>query len=109
MDERPTLSELEERIDIVDWHSLGIQLELSPSKLEEIEYSSARVNDARRRMFQLWLDTSPSPTRRELIKKLQSRAVGKRSLAREYEKYAETVTCGKFWLIVQLLNSMANF
>ena len=42
-------------------------------------------------MFQLWLDTSPSPTRRELIKGLESSAVGESALARDYNKYVETL------------------
>lgn len=92
MDDRPSIKELENKIEIVNWHSLGIQLELNPRKLNEIEQETRTITNARRRMFQLWLDTSPSPTRRELIKELESSAVGESSLARDYKKYIETLS-----------------
>ena len=87
MDGIPSLAELEERIDIVDWYALGLQLKLNPKKLEAFRVESATVAEGRRKMFSCWLENSENPTRRELITKLNTHSVGQNRLAEEYECY----------------------
>ena len=57
----------------MDWKSLAIQLELSGTKIDEIDVNNqGRVSDCRRDMIQFWLQSDISCSWQKLIGALMS-------------------------------------
>ena len=84
---KPTLAELCAHVPIsTNWYIMGIQLELDVRKLNEIEDLPKLVPYKVSKMYELWLDTKPQATRRQIVDTLKMEAVGQMSLAIEYEK-----------------------
>ena len=74
-EETPILKDLT-NLPIPSWYSLGIQLGVPPSKLNNIQATNGYLPDAVERstvsMFQWWLDNDGSPTYRSLVKGLMA-------------------------------------
>ena len=86
LNSRPTLAELCKNVPIsTNWYMMGTQLELDVKKLNEIEEESKPVPYKVSKMYELWLDTKPQATRRQIVDTLKMEAVGQVSLAHEYE------------------------
>ena len=103
LEEKPTLDELCEHIRIGSkWYQLGIQLKLNAKKLEDIHKLSDDSTYKTTKMFELWLDTKPDATRRQVVDALRKEEI---TVAHEYEqtlwkssslptsKYKEPFTC----------------
>ena len=100
LNERPSLAELCEYVPIsTKWYQMGIQLELNTRRLKEIEKLQIDVMDKVTKMYEVWLDTNPQATRRQIVDTLRKKAIEEMTLAHEYEtKLRElyvTTTTGK--------------
>lgn len=87
MDEKPPLHELTDRVPLVNWKQVGLQLKIAPSHLEAISKNEKLVDDQLLQMYKLWLDTTPTATRRQLIGVLNMSCIGLNTLAAEYERW----------------------
>ena len=86
LNENPSLAELCEHIPITTkWYQMGIQLNLSVKKLNEIEEESKDTTDRMVKMFELWLDTNPQATRRQIVEILKMDVIDEIILALNYE------------------------
>ena len=116
--EKPTLDELCEHIRIGSkWYQLGIQLKLNAKKLEDIHKLPDDSTYKTTKMFELWLDTKPDATRRQVIDALRKEEL---TIAHEYEqtlwkscslstsKYFTCTSCYKYY-IISLLMVMCHF
>ena len=84
LEEKPTLDELCEHIHIGSkWYHLGIQLKLNSKKLEDIHKLPDDSIYKTTKMFELWLDTKPDATRRQVINALRKEEI---TVAHEYEQ-----------------------
>ena len=82
--EKPTLDELCEHICIGSkWYQLGIQMKLNVKKLEDIHKLPDDSTYKTTKMFELWLDTKPDATRRQVIDALRKEEI---TIAHEYEQ-----------------------
>ena len=85
LEEKPTLDELCEHIRIGSkWYQLGIQLKLNAKKLEDIHKLPDDSKYKTTNMFELWLDTKPDATRRQVIDTLRKELMT--VAAHEYEQ-----------------------
>ena len=64
--------------------NLGIQLEVDEVELKEIRNDTG--SDKRTLMYQLWLQTQPNATRRQLLTALRRKDVGEEVVAPTYEE-----------------------
>ena len=87
MEEKPALDELCEHIRIGSkWYQLGIQLKLDPKKLrDDIQKLPEDSTYKTSRMFELWLDTNPNATRRQVIDTLRKEVIEENTVAHKYE------------------------
>ena len=60
--------------DVIDWHTLGLKLNLTKSKLDgiNITYHVHGVERLKTEMFDAWLKSSPNASWRDLISALKS-------------------------------------
>ena len=87
MDDSPKIAELDNHVRTNKWYALGLQLGIEDKELEAIEkHRSGDIDECRRAMFRLWLDTSSNPRRKELLDALHRQAVDEIAIAKEYEK-----------------------
>ena len=88
--ERPKLSVLVEELHDVKtkWYSIGIQLQVPESKLDEIENAAREdLERAFRRMIQEWLkQINPEPTWTDIVKVLRCRSINEQRLAKNLER-----------------------
>ena len=85
--EKPALHELCDNIRIVDkWYQLGIQLKLDHKKLKVIECLQGDDTYKTAKMFELWLDTNPYATRKQVIDALRMEVIEENTVAHEYEE-----------------------
>ena len=87
LNEKPTLKELSQHIILgPNWYIFGTQLRLDPESLDGIQTSS---NDDVRyrttRMFKLWLNKDPCPTRKQILDTLRLEVIGLNRIANDYE------------------------
>ena len=84
LEEKPSLYELCKHIRIGSkWYQLGIQLKLNAKKLEDIHKLPDDSTYKTTKMFELWLDTKPNATRRQVVDVLRKESM---SVAHEYEQ-----------------------
>ena len=84
---KPTLAELCKHVPIsTNWYIMGTQLELDVKKLNEIEDLFKPAPYKVSKMYELWLDTKPHATRKQVLDTLKMEAVGQMCLALQYEK-----------------------
>ena len=94
IEEKPTLNELCEHVRIGSkWYKLGIILKLNIMSLERIDMLSEDLTHKASKMFELWLDTNPHPTRRQIIDALRSNDIGENSIVIEYEETLRKLCC----------------
>ena len=87
LDEKPSLDELCEHIRIGGkWYQLGILLKLDPKKLrDDIQKLPEDFTYKTSRMFELWLDTNPDATRRQVLNTLRKEVIEENTIAHKYE------------------------
>ena len=86
LEEKPSLDELCEHIRIGSkWYQLGIQLKLNAKKLEDIHKLPDDSTYKTTKMFELWLDTKPDATRRQVVDALKKKVIEENTIAHEYE------------------------
>ena len=86
LEEKPTLDELCEHIRIGSkWYQLGILLKLNAKKLEDIHKLPDDSTYKTTKMFELWLDTKPDATRRQVVDALRKEVIEENTIAHEYE------------------------
>ena len=84
---RPPIHELIEHVRIdAYWYKFGVLLKLDTTKLEAIRTMNEDCSFKATKMFELWLDTNPNATRKEIIETLRKPAIGMNTIAEEYEK-----------------------
>ena len=87
LEEKPTLDELCEHIRIGSkWYQLGVQLKLNAKKLEDIHKLPDDSTYKTTKMFELWLDTNPNATRRQVVDALRKGVIEEITVAHEYEQ-----------------------
>ena len=98
LNERPSVAELCEYVPIsTKWYQMGVQLKLNTRRLKKIEKLQINVMDKVTKMYEVWLDTNPQATRRQIVDTLRKKSIEEMTLAREYETklrdlYATTTT-----------------
>ena len=84
LEEKPTFDELCEHIRTGSkLYQLGVQLKLNVKKLEDIHKLPDNSTYKTAKIFELWLDTEPDATRRQVIDALRKEVM---IVAREYEQ-----------------------
>ena len=85
----PTIKELTEHVDVgTNWYIVGTMLDLDQRRLRSIEGQTGHTDTHKMiGMFNLWLDTTPTASRRQVLEALRIRVVGENTLADEYEKH----------------------
>ena len=87
MKDAPLLSELTRHVTIGNkWFILGNLLGLDIRSLEEIERQSINDSSKTLKMFGLWLGTTPTGSRRDVLKALRENAVAENTVAEKYEQ-----------------------
>ena len=95
LEEKPTIRELCEHIHIGGkWYELGIILKLDVKKLDDIHKLREDSTHKTSKMFQLWLDTNPHATRKQIIEGLRKGVIEENTVAHEYEKALRS-SCSK--------------
>ena len=91
LNDKPTLSELCEHVILgTDWYVFGVLLDLDNTKLNAIKEMNEESPYFRAtKMFELWLDTNPNPTRKEILETLPKAPVRKNAVAKEYKEVIE--------------------
>ena len=83
---KPTVFELYEHVRIgTNWHKLGVLLKLDITKLNDIRLMNEDSDFKTLKMFELWLSTNPTATRREIIETLKKPAIGENTVAEQYK------------------------
>ena len=84
---KPTVKELSQHIILgPDWYVFGTQLGLDSRSLKGIQASSNDDPNYRTtKMFELWLDKDPCPTRQNILNTLRLEVIGLKSIANDYE------------------------
>ena len=94
LEEKPTLDELCEHIRIGDkWYQFGILLKLDSKKLNDIHRRPYDSTYNTLKMFQLWLNTNPHATRRQIIDALRKEVIEENTIAHEYELVVLRQSC----------------
>ena len=87
LNEKPTLDELCRHVRVdADWYKFGVLLKLNTTKLEGIRVMNESSGFKTVKMFELWLTSKPTATRREIIETLSTEAIGMKTLAEDYNK-----------------------
>ncbi|XP_019856066.1 PREDICTED: uncharacterized protein LOC109584688 [Amphimedon queenslandica] len=85
----PTIKELTDHVNVsTNWYLVGTLLDLDQKRLKSIEAHTGHT-DAHKtvEMFNLWLDTTPTASRRQVLEVLRADAVEENTLAYKYEKH----------------------
>ena len=85
---KPTVDELYQYVTIsTKWYKFGELLKLDTSgDLDNIDQQYKDDDSKVLKMFELWLSTSPNPTRREIIDTLLNPVINESVLAEKYMK-----------------------
>ena len=85
MDACPKLVDLE-NIRTNKWYALGLKLGIEDNDLETIERQRrGDIDECRRDLFRLWLNTTSHPSRKQLLNALREKPVAETTVADEYE------------------------
>ena len=89
----PTIKELTEHVDVsTNWYIVGTMLDLDQKQLKSIERQTGHTDTHKMiEMFYLWLTTTPTASRRQVLEALRIRVVGENTLADEYEKHLKEI------------------
>ena len=84
----PTIKELAEHVNVsTDWYIVGTILDLDQRRLRSIREQAGSDTHKMIEMFNLWLTTTPTASRRQVLEALRKSVVGENTLAYEYEKH----------------------
>ena len=84
---KPTLSELFKHVSIsTKWYQFGVLLEINSTKLNCIEQDCQGSDMKALKMFELWLCSNPSASRKKIIDTLETEAIGENTIAEKYRK-----------------------
>ena len=90
LDSRPSLAELLRQVCLTaEWYQIGARLDLNSDRLNSIRHSSVSERTKTSDMYELWLDSKPEATRRDLIEVLESMKLNRQ--AAEYKKYLKRI------------------
>ena len=83
--EKPSLDELCEHVRVgTNWYKFGVLLKLDTTKLDAIEELNKDVDFKILKMFQLWLNTNPTATRKQIIDALRKDVMEGMTIATNY-------------------------
>ena len=84
---KPTLSELFKHVNIsTKWYQFGVLLEINSDKLNCIDKDYQESDLKALKVFELWLSTNPSATRKQIIDTLKTESIGENTVAEKYQK-----------------------
>ena len=84
----PTIKELTEHVNVsTNWYTLGTMLDLDQRRLQDIKGKAVPSTQKTIEMFNLWLGTTPTASRRQVLEALRVDAVEEITLAHKYEKH----------------------
>ena len=84
---KPTLTELSKHVSIsTKWYQFGVLLEINSAKLDDIDKDCQRSDMKALKMFELWLSSNPSATRKQIIDTLKTESIGENTVAEVYQK-----------------------
>uniref|UniRef100_A0A1X7TD85 Death domain-containing protein n=1 Tax=Amphimedon queenslandica TaxID=400682 RepID=A0A1X7TD85_AMPQE len=84
----PSIKELTEHVNVgAKWNTLGTMLGLDRRRLQDIKEQAGPCIDKMIEMFNLWLATTPTASRRQVLEALRKSVVEENALADEYEKH----------------------
>ena len=87
LEEKPALDELCEHIRIGSkWYQFGILLKLDSKKLDDIHRLPDDSTYKVLKMFELWLNTNPHASRRQLLDTLKKEVIEEITVAHKYEQ-----------------------
>ena len=87
LNKKPTLDELCRHVRVeTKWYTFGVLLKLDTYKLEGIRLMNEDSGFKAIKMFELWLSSNPTATRREIIETLRTEAIGEKTIAEDYNK-----------------------
>ena len=90
LSQRPALDELIEQVNVgTKWLLFGTLLHLDDKRLDGIDQLPEHDDTITKilKMFQHWLNTTPTASRRQVLEVLRKRVVGEHVVADQYEKY----------------------
>ena len=94
---KPTLAELLKHVSIsTKWYQFGVLLEINSAKLDTIDKDYKESQMKTSKMFELWLSSNPSASRKQIIDTLKTEAIGENTVAEEYWRTlikSETILC----------------
>ena len=105
LDRTPELAELLEHVVVgTKWYFVGTLLHLEDKKLDSIDQLQGHNDESKTlKMFQHWLTTTPTASRRQVLQVLRKRVIGEMKVADEYEKkLRELFATGIVYMYIQL-------
>ena len=86
---RPGLAELTEHVDVgTKWYLLGTLLQLDDRRLDGIDQLPGHDDTKKTlKMFQHWLTTTPTASRRQVLEALRKRVISENTVADQYEAH----------------------
>ena len=108
LDQRPTLQELTEHVNVcTKWREVGIQLKLEARRLDAIDVEDRDINTKLSKMYEQWLSTTPSATRRQLLQILRLSSIAELTIASQYEAFGLQLSEGKlystYWIVYMFI------
>ena len=104
LNEKPTLTELFQHVSIsTKWYQFGVLLEINNAKLDSIAKDYQGSDMKALKMFELWLSSNPSASRKQIIDTLKTEAIGENTVAEEYWKTlteSKTLLCIYNYVII---------
>ena len=95
LDSPPSLGELTKYVKLVSkWYEIGTLLDLDTEELNAIRYSLDSPSDKTISMYQLWLNSDPHATRRQLIEVLKDMNLNRQAL--HYMGHIRSRSSGKY-------------
>lgn len=84
--EKPNLDELYEHTRVgTKWYKFGVLLKLDVRDLDAIEELNKDIDFKALKMFQLWLNSDPEATRKQVVNILRKDVIGEMIVADKYE------------------------
>ena len=84
---KPSLAELCKHVSIsTKWYQIGVLLEINSAKLDGIEKDCQGSDMKALKMFEFWLSSNPSASRKQIIDTLKTKSIGENTVAEEYQK-----------------------
>ena len=97
LNEKPTLTELLKHVSIsTKWYQIGVLLEINSAKLDGIEKDCQGSDMKALKMFEFWLSSNPSASRKQIIDTLKTEAINENTVAEEYRRTlikSKTILC----------------